>query len=169
MKYNVKRLFKEDSLVSTNLEHQKLIEGEVITEEDLKGHYQESEVFERFKNLAKSEINADEFETEEAKREKFPNHGMEIWGIGYVTSDHSQDDDEDADEEENGEDSAYNEELRMRILKGPEVEFDMDEFENIGNNARLREIYSYRWWSDSDPDNYFIMVNKSFKDIKKGD
>jgi hypothetical protein len=28
--------------------------------------------------------NPDEYETEEAKKEKFPNHGLELWGIGYV-------------------------------------------------------------------------------------
>jgi hypothetical protein len=30
-------------------------------------------------------------EQEEIKKELFPDHGVEIWGIGYVTSDHSED------------------------------------------------------------------------------
>ncbi len=29
----------------------------------------------------------------------FPDHGVEIWGIGYVTSDHSEDEDSDNNEE----------------------------------------------------------------------
>ena len=50
--------------------------------------------------MTKSEVNADEFETEEAKKEKFTTHGTEIWGIGYITSDHSDDnDDDDYDED----------------------------------------------------------------------
>ena len=37
LKYNVKRLFKEDQQVDQ--EQSKLLEGEIITEEELKGHY----------------------------------------------------------------------------------------------------------------------------------
>ena len=63
-----------------------------------------------------------------------------------MTSDHSEDEDEE--DEESTDDCAYNEELRRKILSYStgNVEFDMDEFEAISNNTRLREIYSYRWW-----------------------
>ena len=44
-----------------------------------------------------------------------------------------------------------------------EDEFDMDEFDNISNNGRLREVYNYRWWKDNDQDNYFVMINSHFK------
>ena len=44
----------------------------------------------------------------------------------------------------------------------------MEEFENISSNTRLREIYQFRWWSDSDKDSYFIMMNRSGKPIKAG-
>jgi hypothetical protein len=44
-------------------------------------------------------------EDEESKKEMFPNQGIELWGIGYVSSDHEQDDDAD-DAEEDPEDSA---------------------------------------------------------------
>jgi len=62
--------------------------------------------------------------------------------------------------------------LRRKILNfasGTGDEIDMEEFENISNNTRLREIYSYRWWQDSDKDNYFVMLNKSGKPLKAGD
>ena len=72
---------------------------------------------------------------------------MELWGIGYVSSDYEQDNDED-DEEEDAEEAALNEELKRKILhdKGAPDDFAMDEFETISSNTRLREIYSYRWW-----------------------
>ena len=76
-----------------------------------------------------------------------------------MSSDHSDDNDE---EDEDGEDCAYNEELRRRILKeGAQAEFDTEEFENISSNTRLRDVYSYRWWQDSDTDNYFVMINRN--------
>ena len=97
----------------SNPEYQAVIEGEKFT--PVPNHYQESEVFNRFKNLMQSELeNQDEFESEEVKKERFPEHGLELWGIGYVTSDHSEDEDEGDKEEE--EDYAYNEELRRKIL-----------------------------------------------------
>jgi hypothetical protein len=65
----------------------------------------------------KAEIEAPEFESEESKKEKFPDHGMEIWGIGYVSSDHEPDDDEE-DLEEDGDESIENEEMRKKIYKG---------------------------------------------------
>jgi hypothetical protein len=118
----------------------------------------------------RSEVdNQDEFETEEAKKERFPDHGLELWGIGYVTSDHSEDEDEGDTEEQ--EDSAYNEDLRRKILtfaQAGDVEFDRDEFETISSTTRLREIYQYRWWSDNDSDSYFVMMNRSEKPIKAG-
>ena len=87
-----------------------------------------------------------------------------MWGLGYISSECEEDGDEEA-EEESPEDSAYNEDLKRRILKGPEMEdeFDMDEFDNISNNGRLREVYNYRWWKDNDQDNYFVMINSHFK------
>ena len=58
----------------------------VLKEEE---KYDEQEVFTRFSNLLRAETeNLDEDETEESKKEKFPNHGMELWGIGYVSSDY---------------------------------------------------------------------------------
>jgi len=109
-----------------------LVEGEKVDIESVPNRYKPEEVFERFKNLMRSELdNQDEFETEEAKKEKFPDHGLEIWGIGYVTSDHSEDEDEEDNEE--SEDCAYNEDLRRKILSqatAPDtiIEFDMEEF-----------------------------------------
>lgn len=101
----------------------------------------------------------------------FPDHGVEIWGIGYVTSDHSED--EDSDDNEEQEDYAYNEDLKRKILSyatsGGQVDFEMDEFENISANTRLREIYQYRWWSDADSDSYFVMINRSLKSFRKGE
>jgi hypothetical protein len=129
--------------------------------------YNESEVFNRFKNLMRSEIGAEEFESEETKKEKFSEHGVEIWGIGYISSDHEPDNDE-SDLEEDAAESAENEELRQRILNG-EIDFDMEEFETISNTTRLREVYSYRWWKDTDQDNYFIMVNKHGRNLQPGD
>jgi len=74
----------------------------------------------------------DDFDTsEESKKALFPDHGVELWGIGYVTSDHSEDD--DAEDAEEVDDCAYNEDLRRKILtyaqKGGEVEFEPEEFE----------------------------------------
>lgn len=79
----------------------------------------------------------------------FPNQGIELWGLGYVSSDHEQDDDEE-DGEEDADDSANQEDIKQKILKGDIIDFDMEEFETISNSTRLREIYSYRWWSDTD-------------------
>ena len=45
----------------------------------------------------------------------------------------------------------------------------MEEFETISSTTRLRDVYSYRWWQDTDEDNYFVMFNKTGKVIKKGD
>jgi len=60
--------------------------------------------------------------------------------------------------------------LRRKILSyaNGQVSFDLEEFEAISNNTRLREIYSYRWWQDKDEDNYFVMVNKSGKPLLPG-
>ena len=116
--------------------------------------------------------NPDEYETEEVKKERFPSHGLELWGIGYVSSDHSEDDDE-GDAEETETDCAYNEDLKRKILSSAEVggaiDFDIEEYENISNNTRLREIYSYRWWQDSDQDNYIVMINRSGRTLKAGE
>lgn len=106
-------------------------------------------------------------------KQQYLDHGSEIWGIGYITSDHSEDEDEEGNlEEETGEDCMYNEELRRKILTwgdhGGDA-LDMDEFEAISSNTRLREIYSYRWWRDEDRENYFVMINKGAHPIKKGE
>ncbi len=167
LKYNVNRLFKEDSL--SDPEYQKVIEGEKILIHP--NHYQKERVIERFSNLMKHYKEEDEEkEQEEVKKEMFPDHGVEIWGIGYVTSDHSEDQDSDNNEEQ--EDYAYNEDLKRKILSyatsGGQVDFEMDEFENISANTRLREIYQYRWWSDADSDSYFVMINRSLKPYRKG-
>lgn len=170
LSFNVKRLFKEDEKVKDDPELQKLIEGEKLTNEDTENRYDEKEVFERFKNLMNSEIdNPDEFETEEHKRQKFPNHGLELWGIGYVSSDYEQDDDSDDDEDE--EESVYNEDLKEKIMtkKCAPDDLTMDEFDTVSYNTRLREIFSYRWWEDNDDDNYFVMVNKNRRTIKAGE
>lgn len=121
-----------------------MIEGEKIEVESIPNRYKEGEVFERFKNLMRSEVdNEDEFESEETKKERFPDHGLELWGIGYITSDHSEDEDEGDTEEQ--EDCAYNEDLRRKILSygqsSDTVDFETEEFESISNNTRLREIY----------------------------
>ena len=55
------------------------------------------------------------FDSEEDKRKHFA-HGLELWGLGYVSSDNDQDDDEDG-EEEDADESSYNEELKRRILE----------------------------------------------------
>ena len=39
-------------------------------------------------------------EDEESKKASFPDHGVEVWGIGYVSSEHEQDDDEEEQEED---------------------------------------------------------------------
>lgn len=169
LKYNVKRLFKEDEL--TDEGQTKLVEGEQVDFTSLPNRYSEQEVFTRFKNLLQEEEDAEEFETEEAKRERFPDHGTELWGIGYLTSDHSEDD--DAQDAEEPEDCATNEELRRKILsfaKQPDqLDFEPEEFEQISSNTRLREIYNYRWWSDDDRDSYFVMVNKSGLPLRAGE
>jgi hypothetical protein len=96
-------------------------------------------------------------------------HGSEIWGIGYITSDHSEDLDS---EEAEGEDYAYNEDLKRKILSyassGGQVEFEMEEMENISSSLLLSEIYQYRWWSDADTDSYLVMVNKTGSPFLKG-
>eukprot|EP00347_Sterkiella_histriomuscorum_P010062 403338831 len=174
--FNIKRLYKEDQQygpqVESDISLQKLIEGKSLNPDDLKDRYDEKEVFERFKNLLQSEVNnQDEFEDEESKKEKFPNHGLELWGIGYVSSDYEQDDDEDAHEEEDANDCATNEDLKQKIMTeqiAPD-DFQIDEFEQIRSNTRLREIYSYRWWQDDDKDNYFVMVNRHTRELKKGE
>lgn len=115
----------------------------------------------------KSEIGQEsKFDNEEQKKQSFPEHGLELWGIGYVSSDHEDDEDE-GDLEEDPDEAAENEELRERILRGEE--FEMNDFETISNTTRLREVYNYRWWKDTDPDNYFVMVNKNTKSILPGE
>jgi hypothetical protein len=100
--YNIKRVFKEDEGVKNDPELAKLIDGEQLTPEMKDEAYNESEVFNRFKNLMRSEIGAEEFESEETKKEKFSEHGVEIWGIGYISSDHEPDNDESDLEEDAG-------------------------------------------------------------------
>lgn len=78
----------------------------------------------------RSEIGSEEHESEEAKIEKFPDQGTELWSIGYVSSDHEPDNDEE-DYEEDAEIAAVSCELRERILKGDE--FTMEEFDTISN------------------------------------
>ena len=114
----------------------------------------------------KAEVGAEEFESEESKKSKFQGHGVELWGIGYVSSDHEQDDDEE--DEEDPDEAVQYEDIRRRIFKG-EIELDMEEFETISSNTRLRDIYNYRWWSDTDQDNYFILVNKHGRTLKPGE
>ena len=93
------------------------MKGKEKKEEEEKNNYSEEEVFGIFKKLMKSELDAPEFETEEAKKEKFPEHGMELWGIGYVSSDHEPDDDEE-DMEEEGDEALENETIREKIFSG---------------------------------------------------
>lgn len=45
----------------------------------------------------------------------------------------------------------------------------MDEYETLTSNTRLREIFSYRWWKDTDDDNYFVFINKTQASIKAGE
>jgi hypothetical protein len=147
-----------------------LVAGESYNKEDHPNRYEESTIFTRFQSLLRAETEHG-FDSEEAKRAAFPGeHGLEIWGLGYVTSDHSEDDD---GEDGEGEDSAYCEELKRKILSQPEsaegVEFEVEEFETIANDTRLREIYSYRWWQDASPDTYFVMINKSGRPVRAGE
>lgn len=118
-----------------------------------------------------SEVNnQDEYESEEHKKQKFPDHGMELWGIGYVSSDYEEDNDTDG-EEEGADDCLYNEELRDKIMstvQNPD-DLEMDEFDTISTTTRLREIYNYRWWKDEDEDNYLVVVNKHRRTLKAGE
>lgn len=93
---------------------------------------------------------------------------MEIWGIGYVSSEHEADDDE-ADMEEEGDESIENDNLRDKIFKQDEIDLEGEDFEQIYNQSKLRDAYSYRWWKDSDPDNYFVMINWNKESIKPGE
>ena len=54
--------------------------------------YDKKEVFERYLKLAKRFTAEDQEEDKKANEdgEKIQ-HGSEIWGIGYITSDHSED------------------------------------------------------------------------------
>jgi len=141
------------------------VAGEVPVE--VPNRYKPEDVYQRYLALV-NDRPEDEFEAEESKRQRFPGHGLEIWGLGYVTSDHSEDN--DAEDQESDGDCATNEDLRRKILSyaNGQVSFDLEEFETISNNTRLREIYSYRWWQDKDEENYFVMVNKSGKPLLPG-
>ena len=89
-----------------------------------------------------------------------------MWGLGYVSSDNDQDDDEDG-EEEDADESSYNEMLKRMILETQgDTDFTLEEFEHISSNSRLREIYNFRWWTDSDDQTYFVMVCKNVEGIK---
>jgi len=145
-----------------------LVQG--IKQEEIKNKYDEHVVFERFRELMKSEIdNPDEFETEESKKAKFPNHGLQLWGIGYVSSDYVEDNDTDDEDEED--DFSYLEDLRNKIMTSVDKidDLSMDEYETLTSDTRLREIYSYRWWRDTDDDNYVVLINKSQTPIKTGE
>lgn len=71
--------------------------------------------------------------------------------------------------ESDEEDSALLDDIKNRILKGEAIDFDVEDFETISNNTRLREIYSYRWWADKEVDNYFVMVNKESRTLMPGE
>ena len=89
-------------------------------------HYDKSTVFTRFTNLIKHY----QEDLEESKEPEHVDHGLELWGLGYVTSDHSEDLDSDDNEDE--EDYAYNEDMKRKILTyattGGQVEFEIEEF-----------------------------------------
>ena len=139
--------------------------------EKVKGHYEKKDVFQRYQNIVKrfTEEDQEEDKKEAVEGGESIQHGVEIWGIGYMTSDHSEDLDS---EEAEGEDYAYNEDLKRKILSyatsGGQVDFEMEEMESISSSLLLSEIYQYRWWSDADTDSYLVMINKTSSPFLKG-
>lgn len=55
LKFNIKRLFKEDLDVQQNEDQMKLIQGEVVDFSSIPNRYNIEEVYERFKNLMQFE------------------------------------------------------------------------------------------------------------------
>lgn len=81
-------------------------------------------------------------------RFKDDGHGVMIWGLGYVSSEHEQDDDA-YDYEEDEDHSRECCELSDLILTGKD-KFDQSQMEQIANMDSLREAYNNRWYQDGD-------------------
>ena len=103
--------------------------------------YEKQEVVERFWKISQTfpldSPEAREHKDNEEEEEKDvlqgADHGKELWGIGYVSSDHEPDFDDEEDEEDDME--SYK--IREKILKGEHFDFDMEEFEIIANSTIL--------------------------------
>ncbi len=142
LSYNLEGLYKGMELTA---EESELIKGQPMEPDE--DAYDDKEVYDRFVKLFRYEEGRppeedDDDVTGEIKKSRTgsQNHGIEIWGLGYVSSDCEQDDDEQ-DEEESGEVAAENERLKRKILSGPDVAFTADEFDTISYDTRLREIF----------------------------
>lgn len=89
-----------------------------------------------------------------------------MWGLGYVSSDWEEDNDEgdyEEDEEEAGEAA------RLEKAIFAEKELDEADMEIISESTHLRDVYNCRWWKPTLDNCYFAMYNMSTKPIQKGD
>ena len=68
--------------------------------------------------------------------------GVQLWGIGYLSSDWKEDND---NEDLEGEDELYEEaSMIMKIRSGAQL--SPADLEIVWDSTRLREIYNTRWW-----------------------
>lgn len=96
--------------------------------------------------------------------EKHEDHGSQIWGLGYASSNDESDDDA-ADMELTEDEARTNAKIAEKILKGDDIQEDR---ETIADSTRLRDVYNNRWWNPSLDQTYFTMYNYSTKKIEKG-
>jgi hypothetical protein len=71
-----------------------LVEGEKFNLDDVPNRYRPEVVYRRFLNIMRDVSTKPTLGEEGETERKYPEHGTEIWGLGYMTSDHSEDEDE---------------------------------------------------------------------------
>lgn len=139
---NISRIFKDDQQVNTKLVNGKFEETQTEPYPDY---------FQRFKNVVNN------------PETKFPDHGSQLWGLGYVSSENEEDDDMNDMEEDEAE-ATMAVRVADKILKGESIDEDK---EVIYDSQRLRDIYNNRWWNSTLDQTYFAMYNSGSKNIKK--
>lgn len=92
--------------------------------------------------------------------------GQQLWGLGYV-SDENEEDDDQGELEEDFDEAGQASEIQDSIFAG--VDLDQTVLNTISESTRLRDVYNHRWWSVKMHDCYFAFYNFQSTPIKQGE
>ena len=100
--------------------------------------------------------------------DNFEDHGSQLWGLGYGSSNDEEDDMEYGMETE--EEATMSQQMVDRIIyKQDFAELLPEEKEMIAESPRLRSVFSQRWWNPKLDQTYFVMYNSKPDPITVGE